>query len=194
MKRFFLFILVAVFSASIVFGRQPQRGYRGFIEWSSSVRSEKFLEWSTPGANGCYRDRLFYTGFSTSHGYQINPMFFVGAGLGMEYGEKLDNWIAPVFAQCRMDFEFGKFTPFGDLRLGYNMSDGGGVYFSPTVGHRFNWGRKMGINVGAGLTLAGYTVEQYNGWIDESGYIEMQYVGTKHKVRPYFSFRVGIDF
>lgn len=195
MKRFCIFILVSVFVLSVANARQPKRGYRGFLDWSSSVRSEKFLEWSGPNMNGVFRDNTFYTGFSTSHGYQIDPMFFVGAGFGVEYCSKMDNWIAPVYAQGRVDLQFGKVTPFGDVRLGYNLAQGGGVYFSPTIGYRFNWGRKTGINLGAGLTLAGYKVEEYDVWIDtESSYIEMVYKGTRHKVRPYFSFRVGLDF
>ncbi|MDE6588513.1 MAG: hypothetical protein K2K40_09270 [Paramuribaculum sp.] len=186
----FTVLLVAVSAEA----RQPQRGYRGFFEWSSSLRSENF---GYPDMNGnllMYRDNTFYTGFSTSHGYQINPLFFIGAGLGMERCGSLDNWVAPIFLEGRIDLKIGKFTPFGDLRLGANVAEGAGVYFSPTIGYRFNLGRKMGVNIGAGLTLAGYRVEHYEGtWTGPDSY-EIQYISTRHHVRPYFSFRVGIDF
>lgn len=186
----FTVLLVAVSAEA----RQPQRGYRGFFEWSSSLRSENF---GYPDMNGnllMYRDNTFYTGFSTSHGYQINPLFFIGAGLGMERCGSLDNWVAPIFLEGRIDLKNGKFTPFGDLRLGANVAEGAGVYFSPTIGYRFNLGRKMGVNIGAGLTLAGYRVEHYEGtWTGPDSY-EIQYISTRHHVRPYFSFRVGIDF
>lgn len=186
----FTVLLVAVSAEA----RQPQRGYRGFFEWSSSLRSENF---GYPDMNGnllMYRDNTFYTGFSTSHGYQINPVFFIGAGLGMERCGSLDNWVAPIFLEGRIDLKIGKFTPFGDLRLGANVAEGAGVYFSPTIGYRFNLGRKMGVNIGAGLTLAGYRVEHYEGtWTGPDSY-EIQYISTRHHVRPYFSFRVGIDF
>ncbi|MDE6395892.1 MAG: hypothetical protein K2K84_01315, partial [Muribaculaceae bacterium] len=108
------------------------------------------------------RESVFFTGVTTSHGYQINPTFFVGAGIGMERCTKFDDWVAPVFAQGRADFLFGKFTPFADLRLGYQFGQGGGVYFSPTVGYRFNWGRKAGINLGLGMTLAGFKRELFD--------------------------------
>lgn len=186
----FTVLLVAVSAEA----RQPQRGYRGYFEWSSSLRSEKF---GYPDMNGnllMYRDNTFYTGFSTSHGYQINPLFFIGVGLGMERCGSLDNWVAPIFLEGRIDLKIGKFTPFGDLRLGANVAEGAGVYFSPTIGYRFNLGRKMGVNIGAGLTLAGYRVEHYEGtWTGPDSY-EIQYISTRHHVRPYFSFRVGIDF
>ena len=186
-----LTILLATLSSEAL---QPRRGYRGFFEWSSSVRSEKF---AYPGINGnlmMYRENTFYTGFSTSHGYQINPMFFIGAGLGMEKCTSLDNWVAPVFIQGRIDLKFGKFTPFGDLRLGANVAEGAGVYLSPTMGYRFNWGRKMGVNLGAGLTLAGYRAEHDEATMTAPDSYEIQYVGTRRHIRAYFSFRLGIDF
>ena len=186
-----LTILLATLSSEAL---QPRRGYRGFFEWSSSVRSEKF---AYPGINGnlmMYRENTFYTGFSTSHGYQINPMFFIGAGLGVEKCTSLDNWVAPVFIQGRIDLKFCKFTPFGDLRLGANVAEGAGVYLSPTMGYRFNWGRKMGVNLGAGLTLAGYRAEHYEVTMTAPDSYEIQYVGTRRHIRAYFSFRLGIDF
>lgn len=195
MKRSIIFTLAIILICPIMEARQPKRGYRGFLEWSSSVRSEGFIDVLDTDDNlKTLRENCFYTGFTTSHGYQINPLFFVGAGLGMERCGKIGNWIAPVFVQGRVDLKFGKFTPFGDLRLGANLAEGAGVYFSPTIGYRFNWGHKMGVNLGAGLSLAGYKIEIYEGtWLDPDSF-EIHYVATRHRVRPYFSFRLGIDF
>ncbi len=189
-----LFILTIMLATVSAEARQPGKGYRGFLDWSSSVRSEKFGSITIGGATTTYHDNTFYTGFSTSHGYQINPVFFVGAGLGMERCGKWDSWIAPVFLQGRADFLFGKLTPFGDLRLGYNVANGGGVYVSPTIGYRFNWGRKMGVNLGLGMSIAGYTAEVYDGKFTGPDSYEIQYVGKKHGSRVYFTFRIGIDF
>ncbi|MDE7150655.1 MAG: hypothetical protein K2O27_00145, partial [Candidatus Amulumruptor sp.] len=122
----FTVLLVAVSAEA----RLPQRGYRGFFELSSSLRSENF---GYPDMNGnllMYRDNTFYTGFSTSHGYQINPLFFIGAGLGMERCGSLDKWVAPIFLEGRIDLKIGKFTPFGDLRLGASVAEGAGGYCS----------------------------------------------------------------
>lgn len=194
MKKTILLISAIVATAFLAGARQPQRGYRGFLEWSSSVRSENFGDFYLDGEFGFRRQTTFYTGLTTSHGYQIDPMFFIGAGLGMERCGSLGNWVAPVFVEGRADFEFGKFTPFADIRFGANLAEGFGVYFSPSIGYRFNWGRKMGVNIGAGLTLAGYKAEHYEGtWFDKDSF-EMHYVGTRHHLRPYFSFRLGIDF
>ena len=194
MKRTIFLLLAIIAFAHVSEARQPKRGYRGFLEWSSSVRSENFGDFYLDGEFGFRRQTTFYTGLTTSHGYQIDPMFFIGAGLGMERCGSLGNWVAPVFVEGRADFEFGKFTPFADIRFGANLAEDFGVYFSPSIGYRFNWGRKMGVNIGAGLTLAGYTAEHYEGtWFDKDSF-EMHYVGTRHHIRPYFSFRLGIDF
>ena len=105
MKRT-IFILLAIMAfANVAVARQPKRGYRGFFEWSSSVRSDNFCVIDIHGNLSMERQGSFYTGFSTSHGYQVNPMFFIGAGLGMERCGKLDNWVAPVFIQGRIDSE-----------------------------------------------------------------------------------------
>lgn len=158
------------------------------------MRSEKFGYLDIYDNPVIHRENTFYTGFSTSHGYQINPMFFVGAGLDIEKCTTFEKWVVPVFFQGRIDLQFGKFTPYGDLRLGANIADGVGIYISPTIGYRFNWGRKTGVNVGAGLSLAGYKTEHYEGIFTGPDSLEIYYVGTKHHIRPYFSFRLGLDF
>ena len=194
MKRIIFLLLAIIAVAHISEARQPSRGYRGFLEWGSSLRSEQFGYITIEGNMTTRCENTFYTGFSTSHGYQINPMFFIGAGLGMERCGKINNWVAPIFIQGRIDLKFGKFTPFGDLRFGVNVAEGAGIYISPTIGYRFNWGRKMGFNIGAGLSLAGYRSEHYEGTMTGPDSYEIQYLGTKHPIRPYFSFRLGIDF
>ncbi len=202
MKRSFNFLPFLLFLSLLSsvccsgFARQPQKGYRGFLEWNASLRNEEMATFTGDGwETTLARETFFFNGASTSHGYQIDSRFFVGAGLGVERCPKWDTWIVPIFAQGRMDMQFGKFTPYADVRLGWNLSSGGGVYFSPTIGYRFNWGRKIGVNVGCGLSLIDYKIEKYEGVIDiDNGFYEIYYTDTYHKVKPYFSLRVGIDF
>lgn len=187
MKRIIITFMALTAIASAAVARQPRVGYRGFIEWSNSLRSQE--NWYDNGST-----TEFYTGFSTSHGYQFTPLLFVGGGLDYEHYSDLDSNILALFVQGRTDLKLGKYTPFGDLRLGYNFVAGGGVYFSPTVGYRFNWGRKMGINIGAGLTLLGYSNDIYDVSFDNDGYMMLNKTGTVHDSVLFFSFRVGIDF
>ncbi len=185
MKKLLAILTIAACALSVQ-ARQPERGYRGFIEWSNSVTSYKF------------DDRLslsgFYTGGATSHGYQFNPNFYLGAGLAVEHCSRFIDTLVPLFIDVRTDQKFGRFTPYGDLRLGYNATDSGGIYFSPTLGYRFNWGRKVGINLGVGLSVIGYKVYTYDISIDPEGYFVMTGTGSRHKAKAYFSFRLGIDF
>lgn len=186
MKRFsILFILaITIFSLS---ARQPQPGYRGFLEWSNNVRS-------TSSNIGDFTE--FYTGVSTSHGYQIKEWIYAGAGVIFEYYKNGPSYIFAPFFDVRSDLKFGIFTPFVDARIGYNFTSDtqrlylnpeiGGVYFSPKIGYRFNWGRKIGLNLGVGLTLIGYRNRYL--W-DSQGQVR---VGTD--CYSYFSFNVGFDF
>ncbi|MDE6276706.1 MAG: hypothetical protein K2M06_01210 [Muribaculaceae bacterium] len=170
--------------------RQPERGYRGFFDWSNSLRSDRI------GFTGLddSRTTLFYTGFDTSHGMQFNPWLYAGGGLEFLHCSKDDTNHFRPFAHVRTDLLFGKFSPFASLRLGYNLTNGGGVYFSPEIGYRFNWGRKTGINIGAGLTLQGYKIDVYDISMLPEGYLSYEYTHSERRCRAYFSFRVGIDF
>ena len=86
-------------SGNCLFGRGSSA--TTWLPWLSGVEQQRaFGEFR--------RQTTFYTGLTTSHGYQIDPMFFIGAGLGMERCGSLGNWVAPVFVEGRADFEFGK--------------------------------------------------------------------------------------
>ncbi len=188
MKRILLLFAIVTLSLG-AFARQPQRGYRGFIEWDNNIRREAgLLEGS--------RSNYLYTGLSTSHGYQFNPHFFLGAGVAVQiYNKYYTGWILPIYLQARTDQKFGKFTPFGDMRIGYSLTDGGGIYFSPMIGYRFNWGRKLGINVGVGLTVKQITYDIFDIGYDDNGYYNIIATGKKgHYCDTFFAFKVGFDF
>lgn len=172
--------------------REPQRGYRGFVDWDNSITSYLIDEGQ--------RETVWYTGISTSHGYQFNPHFFLGGGLMLTKSTTFDMATLPIFVQTRYDNTWGRFTPFGDLRIGFNCSDGGGLYFSPTVGYRFNWGRKANLNLGVGLTLKGSTTENYRMVFIEdylgtgNSALDIEYLGKSHHTKAMFTIRLGIDF
>lgn len=193
MKRFLLLGVSLLVAGTVAYGRQPREGYRGFIDWNNSVRNDTYGEYSG-NTLYIYDETNYMLGLSTSHGYQINPMFYVGAGVGLERCLSEDSWIAPIFVDGRVDMKFGKLTPFGDLRVGVNVADGIGAYISPMIGYRINWGRKTGLNIGAGVTFAGHSVEHFEVIDDPAGKFDLIYTGTKHRFRTYFSFRIGFDF
>lgn len=192
MKRILIILIAILTAVSPSIARQPQKGYRGFIDWSNNYRTER-------GFPGYPRTSTFYSGISTSHGYQINSIFYAGIGLDLECTKKYKSYVT-VFAEGRADLKFGKFTPFGDIRLGYGGIDGeGGVYFAPSIGYRLNWGRKVGINFSLGLSLKGYKRDLYEiHYYDEtethSSYYGYEKIGFYRGTTPCFTFRVGFDF
>ena len=175
--------------------RQPERGYRGFAEWTNRINHHSDIYWSKT---------YFNPGISTSHGYQFNPWLFAGAGIDLTLSDigylnhhaySLDNTALAIFAEGRTDLKFGKFTPFADIRLGWNASSNGTVYFSPSIGYRFNWGRKVGINIGIGYTLDAYRLEKYIPGLTPEGWTIYVPTGEHYNwTQSSFTFRVGIDF
>lgn len=201
LKRYLLFSAALAAVALGASARQPERGYRGFVDWSNRVKYHTH--------SNCNKTN-FNTGISTSHGYQFNPWLFVGAGIDYTLkeigkwdannnrevlGYSFDYYYLSFFGEVRTDLQFGKFTPFADIRLGWNAETDGTVYFSPSIGYRFNWGRKVGINVGVGYTLDAYryerhivgtTTDGYQTWIPTGEYFNSN--------RSSFTFRIGLDF
>lgn len=192
-------IIIALFLSLIALpahATTPERGYRGFLDWSNSLRRDKVYQ-IAGNSDELYltHETSWYTGFSTSHGYQIDNNWFVGLGLGYEQHTKWDTCIVPLFAEGRLDLQLGKATPFADLRLGVNLSNGGGIYFSPTIGYRFSLTRNIALNAGVGLTLRGYKVETYDIVVDpDNGYTTAIYSGDEHHTQPNFTFRLGFEF
>ena len=135
---------------------QPVKGYRGFFDWNN------YLKFILDICCGDFESEV-YTGFTTSHGYQFNNWLYVGGGTGfmcnLEWKKfnypqyEGTRFVIPVFAEGRLDGKWGKFTPYFSVQLGANLTHHVGAYFSPLIGYRFNWGRKIAINLGLGMTL-----------------------------------------
>lgn len=117
-----------------------KKGYRGFVEADYTLGVGKTKE-----------DKV---GFSTTHGYQFNPHFFLGGGLGANYYfQDSSNGTFVMFADFRYDLFDRKFTPFFDFKGGYAIGDVEGAYLSPTIGCRMGLGKNFAMNFGLGYTL-----------------------------------------
>lgn len=185
-----LFLPIVFLMAVCAFAREPERGYRGFVEWDNNLTTSHKSENISAPATLTY----WITGLSTSHGFQINRNMFLGAGVMVETDtEDTRIWTSPVYFQLRYDRMFGKFSPFADLRIGYNMCNGGGIYFSPTIGYRFNWGRKTNINIGLGLTVRGAKENKFI-CTEQDNIFDIRYDCTRNSVMSMFNIRLGFDF
>lgn len=193
MKRIYMMMIMSMLALT-GWGRQPERGYRGFVDGSMTFHIETSLYGSKSHE---------WLGAQTSHGYQFNPHLFVGAGIGYEAllnnGSSRQKRIFPVFADVRSDWKFGKFTPFIDAKLGANFTKGTGLYFSPSIGYRFNWGTKMAVNLAVGASFFGWHEEGYKvddfDWGDYSrrgGVDNEDGSGNRLAIKP--TVRLGIEF
>lgn len=115
-------------------------GYRGFVDlnWALGVGQSE-------GANSI--------GIQTSHGYQIIPQLYAGAGIGLNVFYNGTAVNLPIFANLRTDILSSGTTPFVDLKVGYSLIDIKGLYLSPSIGCRINLSKSLGLNIGLGYTL-----------------------------------------
>lgn len=126
------------------------------------------------------------SGFTTTHGYQFNKYFFVGAGVGISfitYNFKSASFAIdyPIFATGRADWKVGKVPLFADLRLGTFIKTCRGynndrLFINPSIGYHCAWGRKVSLNIGGGLSIHCLDRSYNSGW----------------KLMP--SIKVGIEF
>lgn len=171
LTRLILIILAMVVLPLTAAGREAQRGYRGFVDTGVDLSFHR-------GYYGNSTVTVYY-GIATSHGYQFNSHFFLGAGVMYERVHRDSYFYGgeyPIYLHARTDWTLGRFPVYGDLRVGGVILGEYRLLISPTVGYRLSLGRKSNLNFGIGMNLRGY------GWSDEK---------TFH---PQLAIRVGIDF
>lgn len=185
-----IFILALALGALAAY---PARGYRGFVEQNIEIGWEKGVRYGPSPGEGWssyyddYTSVFALFGLSTSHGYQFNPHFFLGAGMTFQIGagEVMRRLELPLFLHARTDWQLGKYPVYGDLRVGGTLSPrqmkGGEdkLQITPSVGYRWNWGRRTCGNIAIGVGLHG---------CDDSG------MSTHFTWHPLPLIRFGIEF
>ncbi|MDE6267822.1 MAG: hypothetical protein K2M04_01940 [Muribaculaceae bacterium] len=142
--KFLMCTIIAVatnFSSNAV-----EPGYRGFVDYGYMIGTGDF-------------DGSSLNEISTTHGYQILPQLFVGAGVGVHLYKFNDagsdlHYNLPIYADVRWDIlDETKFTPFIDFKGGYSVAgEFTGMYINPSIGCRMALGDKLGLNLGVGYT------------------------------------------
>lgn len=165
MKKLLFTLFITFIYGNVMYAKYPEKGYRGFVEWNIEPGSYKsYRETENSAYLEKYTAYYLLYGISTSHGYQFNPHFFLGAGIWLQWGTGElygPNLEMPVFLHGRTDWTFGKFPLFFDLRLG--VSRGGRylnavqdkVFIIPSVGYQLALGRTISANFSVGLSLHG---------------------------------------
>lgn len=131
--------------------------------WNTGLRYRGFIGDTFILGLGDYAENREFVW--TSHGLQINPYFYVGAGLGANYWIASQTWALPIFAHIRSELHnlFKKnASPYIDLKGGYSVINVSGGYFSPEIGCHFYFGHsKCGLSVGVNYTLQSAEVSSY---------------------------------
>jgi len=124
-----------------------QSGYKGIVELGYLV-----------GVGDYGMDRLK---LDIINGYQINPYFSLGIGIGLRYYFDREKVLMPLFADFRVNFINKNVSPYLSLGLGYSFDatngfegfESVGFLLNPTVGVSFKISDKSSVNVGLGYEM-----------------------------------------
>ncbi|MDD6209885.1 MAG: hypothetical protein PUB21_04685 [Bacteroidales bacterium] len=144
-------------NASVPSGKGLKKGYRGMIQGGYAVGK------SEAGAN--------HFEVTLTNGYQFNPSFFLGGGIGVHgYADIEKTLFIPIFLDFRAYFTERPVAPFLNLNVGYSAfvclgnspfsgyGFRGGLYLAPAFGVRFKLKGSQAIDA-LNLSL-GYTLQQ----------------------------------
>ena len=165
--------------------------YRGFVDAGYSI------------GIGDYEFGRFEV--NTTHGYQVSPYLFFGAGMGLHFMSEYETAgmdIAldyreskvdiPIFANVHCNFSNGKVTPFIDVRGGTFVTNDGGLYASASAGCRFNINEKQAINVSVGYTSEKLEFETFDRFTSSSS---MDYTREGRKcATESITLKLGFEF
>lgn len=112
---------------------------------------------------------------SSTHGYQFNPYFFIGAGLGIHFISEYktpnmdipldyrDSQVdVPIYANLRLTMINGPISPFIDGKCGYYLTHHGGLYLNASVGCRFSTRGRQALNVYIGYSNENLEFETFD--------------------------------
>lgn len=121
-----------------------QSGYKGIVELGYQI-----------GTGDYGMDRLK---INIINGYQLNPYFSLGFGIGLRYYFDAEAAVTPVFADFKANFIDNKISPYLSLGVGYSFDatndfEGVGFLLNPVVGVSFKVSDKSAMNVGLGYEL-----------------------------------------
>ncbi|MDD6209220.1 MAG: hypothetical protein PUB21_01275 [Bacteroidales bacterium] len=150
--------------------RKGFTGYRGFLEI---------------GGGYAVLDNVMFL-IQTTHGYQFNPYFFIGAGVGISniFVEKI--LFVPVFADFRVNFTKKPISPFFDFKVGYSVSKEKRIYVSPCLGISFAFNESSALNLGVGYNMLTSNNKEY--------YSSYNYYLYESKGTHSVHFNIGFEF
>lgn len=189
MKKIFILLTVLITAAGCF--AQSGKGYHGFADLGYTI------------GVGDYDFGRF--GISTTHGYQVNPYFFVGGGVGFHFmqsyktkgvdialDERDSKVSIPLFADFRGTFTKHKFAPFVDLKLGYFVTNNDGFYGNVSAGCRMKVKGNQAVSLSIGYTYEKLEFETFDSFTNHTS---MNYTRSPRKLDcEGISIKVGYEF
>lgn len=161
--------------------RQPKlwnrdiRGFRGFIDYG-------YIQ----GFGDAKNHRLEW---AASLGFQFNPIFYSGIGTAYDLTLNDKDSALPVFINSHINFLDENTTPYWDVRVGYSVAAGKGLYFSTGFGVSFTKRGKRAFNLGVIYSLQ--KAEFYE-WSDKEPPTRVKVKDTYHGLALRLSYEFGI--
>jgi len=161
--------------------RQPRlwnrdiRGFRGFIDYA-------YIQ----GIGKAKNHRLE---FGTSLGFQFNPIFYTGIGTSYTLTLNSKDSSLPVFINPRINFLDENTTPFWDVKVGYSVGAGKGIYFSTGFGVSFTKQGKRAFNLSLIYSLQN---AKFYEWSDKDPPTRIGIKETYHGIALKLSYEFGI--
>lgn len=142
---------------------------------------------------------------NTSHGYQVNPYLFFGAGTGLHFmssyktkgmdipldvrDSKVD---IPVFANVRCNFLKKKVSPYVDVKGGTYVTNNGGLYVNASIGCRFSINDEQAVNFSVGYATEKLEFETFSRF---TSHTSMDYVRNPEKYdAEAIALKLGFEF
>lgn len=143
---------------------------------------------------------------STTHGYQVCPFFYVGAGVGFHFMSKYDTKdmeyaldsrdskvSIPIFVDLHSTFMKTKFAPFVDVKLGHFVTNGDGFYANASAGVRMKTIGKQAVTLSIGYTFEKLKFETFDRFTNPG--INMDYTRSSRLLDTEgISIKVGYEF
>ena len=191
MKKFFVSLAVLLTSQMMSAQNTSEGCYRGFVDGGYTI------------GIGDYEFGRFE--INTSHGYQINPFFFIGGGFGLHFmpeyktkgmdiprDQREGKVDIPVFANLRANFSKGKIVPFVDGKAGTYVTNNGGLYLNLSAGCRIAMNEKQAVNISVGYTTEKLEFETFKSFVSSKN---MNYVTSPRKLNTEgIAIKVGYEF
>lgn len=142
---------------------------------------------------------------NSSHGYQFNPYLFLGGGVGVHFMSEYEtpymdialdyrkNQVdIPVFANVRWTVLNNRITPLADVKCGYYVTHGGGLYANISIGCRFTTYGRQAVSLSVGYTREELEFQTFDRFYSHHG---MDYMRVPRKLSTEgVSVKIGYEF